>query len=102
MSTKAAIEALAAALKRREDRFDVHFLGIVVGTATEWDTCSDDDGDFWLLFYGFKRNDIEPAMNIAVNFEAGEYHTFADAEEGVIDIDYDRTMSVLTAVLGKL
>lgn len=101
MSTKAAVEALAAALKRREDRFDVQFLGIVVGTATDWVACEADDGTVLILYYNFKRSDIEPQMNIAVDFERGEYYTFTENDE-FYDIDYDRTMSIVTAILGKV
>lgn len=105
MSTKAAIEKLAAALKRRENRFDVLFLGIVVGTARSWCLCNDnadDEGEVLICYYDFKRSDIEPAMNIAVDFESGTYHTFTEDADGNIDVDYDRTMTVVTAVLGKV
>lgn len=105
MSTKAAIEALAAALKRREERFDVHFLGFVVGTAKTWCICNDsadDEGEVLILYYDFKRSDIQSPMNIAVDFEAGTYHTFTEDAEGNIEVDYDRSMSIVTAILSGL
>lgn len=102
MSTKAAIEALAAALKRREDRFDVLFLGIVVGTASSWGILECEDNTVYMLYYDFKRDDKSPAGNIAVDFEAGEYWWFTETDDGV-DINYiSSPMSVVMAVLGKV
>ena len=102
MSTKAAVEALAAALKRREDRFDVQFLGIVVGTATSWDTCEADDGSFFLLFNDFKREDKGLSGSIAVDFEAGVYYWFKEGEDNIIDINYDNAMSIVMTALGRV
>lgn len=101
MSTKAAIEALAAALQRREDRFDVQFLGVSVGTASEWNTYQHEDGEFYILFYNFKRDDKGAMGNIAVDFEAGVYYWFTETEE-YLDINYINEMSVVLTALGKL
>lgn len=102
MSTKAAVEALAAALKRRENRFDVLFLGVVVGTASSWGLLECEDGMCYYLYYDFKRDDKATAGNIAVDFETGEYWWFTEDAEGV-DINYvSSPMSIIMTALGKL